>query len=97
MKLLADAGISLKTVAALRRQGHDVMHLIEERLERLPDSDILRRASSEERVVLTFDLDFGDILGNRSRSVSFCRHFPFAGSKTSIGDLPTLAGFGKGK
>jgi predicted nuclease of predicted toxin-antitoxin system len=29
---------------------------------RLPDTEILEKAMQEERVVLTFDLDFGDLL-----------------------------------
>ena len=38
------------------------MHLREEGLIRLPDPDIVTKAAQEQRVVLTFDLDFGDIL-----------------------------------
>lgn len=34
----------------------------DEGLIRLPDPDIVSKAAQEQRVVLTFDLDFGDIL-----------------------------------
>jgi predicted nuclease of predicted toxin-antitoxin system len=46
----------------LRTTDHDVRHLREEGLHRLPDADIMAKAAREERIVLTFDLDFGEIL-----------------------------------
>jgi predicted nuclease of predicted toxin-antitoxin system len=55
-------GVSITTVQALRAAAHDAMHLREEGLIRLPDPDIVAKAAQEQRVVLTFDLDFGDIL-----------------------------------
>ena len=53
-------GVSITTVQALRAAAHDAMHLREEDLIRLPD--IVAKAAQEQRGVLTFDLDFGDIL-----------------------------------
>ena len=55
-------GVSITTVQALRAATHDAVHLREEGLTRLPDPDIVAKAAQEQRVVLTFDLDFGDIL-----------------------------------
>jgi len=55
-------GVSMKTVVALRQQGHDVIHLRDQGLHRLSDADILFKASSEARIVVTFELDFGDLL-----------------------------------
>ncbi len=62
MKFLADVGVSLSTVRALRERGYDSVHLREDNLHRLPDDLILEKAIQEERVVLTFDLDFRDLL-----------------------------------
>jgi predicted nuclease of predicted toxin-antitoxin system len=62
MKLQADMGISRSTVEELGRLGHDVVHVRDEGLEGLPDSDILAKARRESRVILTFGLDFGDLL-----------------------------------
>ncbi len=62
MRFLADMGVSATTVRALRAAAHDAVHLREEGLIRLPDPDIVAKAIQEQRVVLTFDLDFGDIL-----------------------------------
>ena len=55
-------GVSLTTVEALRAARHDAVHLRDEGLIRLPDPEIAAKAVAESRIVLTFDLDFGDIL-----------------------------------
>ncbi len=62
MKFLADAGISPRTVEFLRSSGHDAVHVRERGMQRSPDSEILALSRREERVLLTFDLDFGDLL-----------------------------------
>jgi predicted nuclease of predicted toxin-antitoxin system len=62
MKFLADMGIALRIVAWPRKNGHDVVHLREEGLHRLSDREIFRKAISENRIILTFDLDFGEIV-----------------------------------
>lgn len=62
MKFLADMGVSPKTVEALRRRKYDAVHLSEQGLFRMRDSEILQKALEEERIVLTFDLDFADLL-----------------------------------
>ncbi len=62
MKCLADVGLAMSTVQALRDHGHEAVHLREENLERLPDPAIMEKARREGRIVLTFDLDFGDLL-----------------------------------
>ena len=62
MKFLADMGVSLTTVEALRAADHDTVHLRDEGLIRLPDPEIAAKAEAERRIVLTFDLDFGGIL-----------------------------------
>ena len=62
MKFLADMGISPKTVALLRALGHDATHLQEQGLERLPDPAILVKALAEDRILLTHDLGFGELV-----------------------------------
>ncbi len=76
MKFLADMGVSLTTVEALRAADHDAIHLRDEGLIRLPDPMITAKAVAEGRIVLTFDLDFGDILataGSKGPSVIIFR------------------------
>ncbi len=62
MKFLADMGVSPRSVAFLRSLGHDAIHLHDERLDRLSDADILSKALNESRIVLTHDLDFGELM-----------------------------------
>lgn len=62
MKFLADMGVSMSTVQSLRETGHDAVHLRERGLGRLSDVAILEKARQEGRIVLTFDLEFGDLL-----------------------------------
>jgi predicted nuclease of predicted toxin-antitoxin system len=62
MRFLADAGISPKTVEFLRLRGHDAVHVRDLALQRATDIEIAARARAESRVLLTFDLDFGEIL-----------------------------------
>ncbi len=62
MRFLADMGISPRVVSALREQGHEAVHLQELGLGRMPDGDILAKASEEGRILLTHDLDFGELL-----------------------------------
>ena len=62
MRFLADMGVSQQVVEWLRTKGHDAVHLRDESLQRLPNGEIFQKASREQRIVLTFDLDFGEIV-----------------------------------
>jgi predicted nuclease of predicted toxin-antitoxin system len=62
MRFLADAGISPKTIDFLRRNGHEAVHVRELGLQRAADQLLVEKARAEDRVLLTFDLDFGEIL-----------------------------------
>ena len=54
-------GVSSSTVEWLKSSGFEAKHLREEGLQKLPDKDIFSKAQKEGRVILTFDLDFGEI------------------------------------
>jgi len=62
MRFLADMGVAIRIVEWLRQQGHETTHLREENLQRMPDLDIFGKAAAERRILLTFDLDFGEIV-----------------------------------
>jgi predicted nuclease of predicted toxin-antitoxin system len=62
LNFLADMGVSMSTVEALRNRGENVLHLREVGLKTLPDDQIVSKAANEHRVILTFDLDFGSLL-----------------------------------
>ncbi len=62
MRFLVDMGVSLRIVEWLRNNGHDTKHLREEGLHRIPNGGIFEKAIDENRVIITFDLDFGEIV-----------------------------------
>jgi predicted nuclease of predicted toxin-antitoxin system len=64
IKFLADMGVSPRCVEWLRTQGYDAIHLYEQRLQKLADSNILFKAEQEGRILLTMDLDFAQLLSN---------------------------------
>lgn len=69
MRFIADMGISPKVVDALRKDGHDAVHLWDEGLGRLPDSAILGKAREDNRILLTADLDFGQLMAGSSETL----------------------------
>jgi predicted nuclease of predicted toxin-antitoxin system len=69
LKFLADMGVADETVSALRRIGHDVVHARDVGLRSESDAEVLRVARAEGRAVLTFDLDFGDLLAGGGESL----------------------------
>ena len=62
MRFLANAGVSPKTVDFLKQLGHEAVHVRTLGLERAADRVLIERALADSSVVVTFDLDFGDIL-----------------------------------
>jgi predicted nuclease of predicted toxin-antitoxin system len=46
----------------LNSQGHDATRLRDEGLQRLPNGGVFEKAVAESRVVVTFDLDYGEIV-----------------------------------
>jgi predicted nuclease of predicted toxin-antitoxin system len=67
MRFLADMGISQVVVAWLQAQGHEATHLRDEGLHRLENGEIVTKAFRESRVILTWDLDFTEILALSGR------------------------------
>lgn len=69
MKFLADMGISPRIVSWLKSNGYDAIHLGEQGLEKLPDDEILIKALNEQRIILTVDLDFAQLLAISQESL----------------------------
>jgi predicted nuclease of predicted toxin-antitoxin system len=68
--------VDIRVAEWLRNGGHDALHLREQGLQRLPDEEIFVKARREDRVLITFDLDFGEIAafsGERRPSVILFR------------------------
>ena len=62
MRFLADAGVSPTIVDFLIELGHDAVHVRTLSMQRSSDAAIVARARADSSIVLTFDLDFGDLL-----------------------------------
>ena len=65
MKFLADMDISPKAVTFLQNLKHDAVHLHELGLDTLSDSEILEKAISGERILITHDLGFEELIAKR--------------------------------
>jgi predicted nuclease of predicted toxin-antitoxin system len=71
LRFLLDMGISQSVASWLRGQGHDAVHLNDENLNKLPDTSILEKAVTEKRIIITTDMDFGQLLAfNKSCQTS---------------------------
>ena len=69
IRFLLDMGLAQSTGQFLRSRGHDVVHLRDQGLERMPDDRIVAKAQEEERTIVTHDLDFGRIVALSGHSV----------------------------
>jgi predicted nuclease of predicted toxin-antitoxin system len=62
VRFIADMCMDVRVASWLNSQGHDATHLRDEGLQRLPNGGVFEKAIAESRVVVTFDLDFGEIV-----------------------------------
>jgi len=63
-------GLGTGVAQWLRDQGHDAVHLREASMSRATDQEVFAKAQRESRVVVTCDLDFGEILAMSGAIVS---------------------------
>lgn len=68
MRLLADENVPLPSVCLLRAAGYDV-EAVAEWAPGSPDPDVLAYARARDRVLVTFDRDFGELVYHRGASV----------------------------
>ena len=62
MKFLIDEGSSARVVPLLTEAGHDVVHVEDRGLAGHIDYDVLELARGEDRILVSADTDFGEIL-----------------------------------
>lgn len=74
MRLLANENIPLATIRKLRELGHDVF-AIREQNAGISDHDVLKLAHNEQRILITFDSDYGELIYVRYLP---CRSYLFA-------------------
>lgn len=60
MRIKLDENIAQSAVIRLAALGHDVHTVLEERLSGRPDAEVWAAAQTEERFLITQDLDFSD-------------------------------------
>jgi len=61
MKFITDENLGIKVPQSLKSLGYDVISAIEVALSK-PDTDILKLANKENRILLTTDKDFGELV-----------------------------------
>ena len=78
MRFLANENFPLTSVRLLRQAGHDVVSITEE-TPGVADDHILARAVIEDRIILTFDRDYGELIfhaGHAPAPVLYLRYDP---------------------
>ena len=66
MRFLVDANLSPRVAEWLRSQGHEAVHVFDRGLTQAGDHPILEEAATRWQILLTSDLDFGEILARSS-------------------------------
>jgi predicted nuclease of predicted toxin-antitoxin system len=61
LRLLADENVHAALVAGLRADGHDVLSIAEDH-SGASDEHVLTLAREQERLLITYDRDFGELL-----------------------------------
>lgn len=65
MRFLVDANLSPRVASLLASAGHDAVTVRDVGLASASDDDVLEHASSEERILVSHDTDFGALLAFR--------------------------------
>jgi predicted nuclease of predicted toxin-antitoxin system len=69
MRLCANENLPEDCILRLRQDGHDVLW-IREAAPGISDTDVLSRAHEENRLLITFDKDFGELVFKRGAKAS---------------------------
>ena len=64
MRFLADENFPRPALGALRKAGWDVFSIAEE-CPGVPDEDVAALCAGQQRILLTFDKDFGELVFHR--------------------------------
>jgi len=61
LKFLLNANISYETAKFLQSKGYEAKTVAQFGLGKAEDAKIVEKAIKEKRIIITFDLDFGEI------------------------------------
>lgn len=79
MRLLVDEALSRRVAHLLQAAGHDAVHVGDLALLGEPDDRIMSATTSEDRILVSADTDFGELLAlgrHRKPSVILVRRAP---------------------
>src|SRR5260370_29963553 len=62
MKFLFDESVELRLSQNLKAQGHDVKTIVTDYTSSIEDAEVLKIARSEQRILITNDKDFGELV-----------------------------------
>lgn len=65
MKFLVDQNVPRRLADHLREQAHDVTVMAKDYPHSLPDETVLSIVTTEDRIVITLDRDFGELIFHR--------------------------------
>lgn len=77
MRFLVDECLPARLRSMLGEHGHDVVHVVESGLGGSPDTEVMAKAAADNRILLSADTDFGELLANApvtAPSVILFRH-----------------------
>jgi len=96
MRILANENFPGPLIRELRRLGHDVLS-VKETMRGATDLEVLARSRQEERLVVTFDKDFGELAFRFGLSTqSGIILFRLSGSSPEADNARVLAAFASG-